>query len=434
MASNAEYTLTLSDIGYSLDGNNLTITYYTNTTEKDIIIPVAFVDGENTYIVTSIGNSAFNGNSLTHVTIPHSVTSIDNFAFANNSLTHLTIPHSLTSIGDFVFFNNSLTSVAYLDTTPVNYSDILIDHPNSVDLIIPAGSQANFVAAGWTGFKSYTSPSTTYTFTGTGTDWHTASNWDQNAVPSAASDIIVIPTGKTVTTTSAVTFDSMTIAAGSTFKAGGTVTGDVTYQKTLTSDWELVTAPLSGETVADYITNNIGLATGNTSGNRAFSYYDNNFTGSKYWNYYNGTTNVIAGNLTSGTGFATKLGSAGNVSLTGSINTGNITKTVSIGTKKAYNLVGNPFTAYYSSSDFLTDSDNTSVLAEQTLWIRSGSGYTAINNANAQMLAPGHGFFVKANGSGSVSFKTANQSHSSTITPTGIIVWSKCRGWSRDYF
>jgi len=73
--------------------------------------PVAIPNG-----VTSIGNRAFSGYSLTSVTIPDSVTSIGDSAFSNNRLTSVTIPDSVTSIGDRAFAYNSLTSVTIPDS------------------------------------------------------------------------------------------------------------------------------------------------------------------------------------------------------------------------------------------------------------------------------------------------------------------------------
>ena len=77
----AQYTLQLSDVTFS----NEEITDYTNTTEKNIIIPDNF-DG---VAVTSIGESAFRNNELTHVIIPNSVRSIGKEAFRNNHLTNV---------------------------------------------------------------------------------------------------------------------------------------------------------------------------------------------------------------------------------------------------------------------------------------------------------------------------------------------------------
>ena len=74
------------------------------------------IEPGETGIVTSIGESAFNSNSLTSVTIPDGVTSIGNYAFANNSLTSVTIPDSVISMGRGAFANNSLTSVTISDS------------------------------------------------------------------------------------------------------------------------------------------------------------------------------------------------------------------------------------------------------------------------------------------------------------------------------
>ena len=80
-----EYTLQLSDVDFS-DGE---ITAYTNTTEKNIIIPDNF-DG---VAVTSIGEGAFQNNQLTQVSIPNSVNSIGKNAFSDNTgLTSFNLP------------------------------------------------------------------------------------------------------------------------------------------------------------------------------------------------------------------------------------------------------------------------------------------------------------------------------------------------------
>ena len=80
-----EYTLQLSDVDFS----GRKITDYTNTTEKNIIIP----DNFNDVAVTSIGENAFQNNQLTQVSIPNPVTSIGEGAFQDNpDLTSFNLP------------------------------------------------------------------------------------------------------------------------------------------------------------------------------------------------------------------------------------------------------------------------------------------------------------------------------------------------------
>ena len=99
------------------DGTSVTVTYKTtsyNSYSGSVAIPSQVTYNNNTYDVTSIGESAFRGCSgLTSITIPNSVTSIGNFTFyCCTSLTSVTIPNSVTSIGWYAFFCcTGLTSV-----------------------------------------------------------------------------------------------------------------------------------------------------------------------------------------------------------------------------------------------------------------------------------------------------------------------------------
>ncbi|MCD8305203.1 MAG: leucine-rich repeat domain-containing protein, partial [Prevotella sp.] len=79
----------------------------------DVVIPSTVKYDNTTYLVTSIGESAFSVSSLTSVEIPSSVTSIGSDAFYYcESLTSIEIPSSVTSIGGGAFFYcSSLTSI-----------------------------------------------------------------------------------------------------------------------------------------------------------------------------------------------------------------------------------------------------------------------------------------------------------------------------------
>jgi prepilin-type N-terminal cleavage/methylation domain-containing protein len=73
--------------------------------------------------VTTIGNRAFEFNSLSSITIPATVTSIGSYAFSTNSLSSITIPNSVNSVGDWAFFSNSITTITMgkTGTTLGNY-------------------------------------------------------------------------------------------------------------------------------------------------------------------------------------------------------------------------------------------------------------------------------------------------------------------------
>jgi hypothetical protein len=101
----------LTDYGftYTQSGGAVTVTGCETTCPTTLNIP-AVLGG---YFVTTIGDFAFNVESLVALTIPSTVTSIGASAFFNNGdLTTVTIGSSVTSIGDYAFAEGALTTVS----------------------------------------------------------------------------------------------------------------------------------------------------------------------------------------------------------------------------------------------------------------------------------------------------------------------------------
>ena len=258
----------------------------------------------------------------------------------------------------------------------------------------------------------------TSTFDGdTDSDWGTAANWSNDVLPNSLYNIS-IPSGQNVTigattgaTTNNLTVDgagSLTVNAGGSLIVNGTSTGNVTYNRTLdfisgnAKGWHLVGSPVVSETYDNTYATANNLATSGTK--RGLATYN---TASDSWTYLeNNDSN--AGTFTSGLGYSLKRASTGTVSFTGTINTADVTPSVSaIG--NGFNLVSNPYTSYINSGTFLTE--NTASLVSETIWLWNpvSENYETKVTVNAFTLAPGQGFFVKASGS-SVNFIESNQS------------------------
>jgi hypothetical protein len=247
-------------------------------------------------------------------------------------------------------------------------------------------------------------------------------NWDPGGVP-ADIDNITIPSGLANYPTAAadVIFATMTLESGATFINEGTVTGTITYKRTLSdaNNWHLISSPVSGETIED-IKDQGKLAAGN-NGNIGFASYTNRNGGP--WIYETTTENTSV--LLEGKGYSIKLKeglAVKDVSFTGTVGTDNITYTTGGGTgrpKNNYSLVGNPFTAYMNATTFFNA--NIGQFSEQTLWLWNGTAYVTYNNTDLTFeLAPTQGFFVDVSGDGlggvTITFAKLNQSHQTTDT------------------
>ena len=264
-----------------------------------------------------------------------------------------------------------------------------------------------------------------------GTDWNTAANWDTNVVPTVEYDV-TIPSGPSnqpvvSATTGATAYDltidgSLTINSGGSLIALGTSTGSILYKRTLTADadpgkaWYLLSSPVTGQTVVDFIANNT-LASGTTNTNfRGIANYKNDGTD---WNYYL-VSYAGADAFDAGKGYSVKNATAGDVTFTGTYTSDNKDFSISQATNN-FNLTGNPYAAYINLGTFFTDNNAVDRLSEQTIWLWDQSANAGTGGYEQKMagtdatfeIALGQGFFVSAGAAASnkVTFNATNQSH-----------------------
>ena len=284
-------------------------------------------------------------------------------------------------------------------------------------------------------------PNTFYNTSGDN-QWGTATNWESGNVPTSYTDVnilngqsiqagvsttalansIVVNSGGSLTIdqTSSVTVSddftnngTVSLNSGGSLIVNGTSSGNVTYNRDLaTTNWYLVSSPVVGETYDDaYVTAN-GIASGTQNTNsRGIGPY---VTTDDSWDY------MLAGEtatFSAGTGYSFKRSSTGDVSFTGTLNVADAGVDVVLdATGNRYNLLGNPYSSHIASATFLTN--EAAVSETQTLWVwnqvtGASGAYEVKTLADAMVIAPAQGFFIKANAAGGTfNFAESNQAGS----------------------
>ena len=312
-----------------------------------------------------------------------------------------------------------------------------------------------------------------YTWNGNiDSNWMNTENWEGGEIPNTNSNVLIATTinNPTVATDTFVQIHDLTVNASSTLNITSTgtivVDGDFTNNGTTTitysndfksalivkgntsglinweyldfnaNAWNLVTAPVNGQSIKNFIenTDNDIRVNTNVNPNRyAIAYFnDANAEGLK-WNYY--TDNDISdSSLTfdEGTGYIVSRGSEGNLSFKGTINTGDVNKTVDA---SSWNALGNPYTSLLPINYFddnilsdITNQLNPSFVSLYT-WDATQNKYIAISFASPQTsLGTGQGFLINtASETTEITFKAsqrtaANNSPSSKVlSPTPSI-------------
>lgn len=254
---------------------------------------------------------------------------------------------------------------------------------------------------------------------GKDTEWTDIANWTNGVAPTATKDsnvqvsannpIISATTSAAVKNLDVGASATLTVASGGSLIVSGTSSGNVTYKRNLApTNWYLVSSPVVGETYDDaYVTAN-SIDSG-TEPNRGIAPYT---TSDDSWNYMQ--AGASAATFAAGTGYSVKRSTAGDISFTGTLNVADAGVDVDLdATGNGFNLLGNPYTSHIASATFL---DNESDISDtKTLWVwnLATGAYEVKTLADAMVIAPAQGFFVKANGTGSTfNFAESNQAGS----------------------
>ncbi len=261
------------------------------------------------------------------------------------------------------------------------------------------------VPSGWTkpSGASYSTDCNYVVWTGTDTDWATASNWDGGAVPTISDNVVIRKTSNdpVISSSTSASVSGITINSDASLTIDGTLTvnNNATYIRNLTTtNWYLVSSPVTGETYDDdYVTAN-SIASSNS--NRGIATYN---TTNDTWSYMQGGG---SGTFAKGKGYSVKRESAGDISFTGtSFNTGDVSIAID-NSNNRFNLIGNPYATHINSNPFLTS--NAAKLVTETIWVwdqNMGAYETKVSTMNFK-LAPTQGFFakVKTTATGNLTF------------------------------
>ncbi len=111
-----------------------------NKAETDIVCFPCGKTGEYQHptTITSIGENAFSGSSITSLLIPPSVTSIGRGAFAGSALKEIVLPDKLTGIYEGMFQNCHSLTTLYLGSATEFIGDFAFDESDISDIFLPA--------------------------------------------------------------------------------------------------------------------------------------------------------------------------------------------------------------------------------------------------------------------------------------------------------
>ncbi|MUU77856.1 lamin tail domain-containing protein [Winogradskyella endarachnes] len=229
-------------------------------------------------------------------------------------------------------------------------------------------------------------------------------------------DILYIEDGADLTITSGneLTINSLILESTSnsysSLISDGIITGDVTYKRHVNTfnsttgstngQNDLISAPVTNasQDFGTFRSINTNIPSGTVSGGTTTFYlfgpYDNNAASNPYTLFSDADDATI---ITAGTGYRTASTNTSTFTFTGDVLTGTVPVTITTGTENSWNLIGNPYSSYINSTDFLNE--NSAILDSEYLAIYgydgdAANGWTVVNLANDINLTPGQGFMV----------------------------------------
>ncbi len=276
-----------------------------------------------------------------------------------------------------------------------------------------------------------------------GSDWNTAGNWADNAVPNSSTDIN-IPSGLSnfpvISTTTSASCNNLTIESGASLTiesdasntgsliVSGTSAGNITVERYMTGDgntWHLTGVPVVGQGINDLVT-----SAGNSFATNDVMYGLGVYNeGDDSWITYTETTAPEAGNLIAGVGYETNRSTSGDITYVGTLTVAQVDVPI-VRTTNGWNLLGNPYPCSINANstgdvtnNFLTVNedqfDNTGSYVALYVWNSSSSQYDILNHSSTgtPYIPNGQAFFVKSkSGGGTMSFTTAMRTHQTGAT------------------
>ncbi len=370
----------------------------------------------------SISYSTGNGDNRLVVVRETATSNVAPSDFTNYTANTVFGTGDFTGAGNYVIYNGTGTSTTVTGlTTGTSYTAVVYEYNNS-------GANAVYNTTVGAGNSAATTTLGTASWTGSGSSgvWTDAGNWN-TGVPSSSQSVI-IPSGKSPfpDITGTVTVDNMNVASGAYVNVsnGGSLT--ITNSMLLESSGSnspsgMLVIPGTGSfsagssTMELYCPNTYNLVSFPIT-SPAMTVFYGNFAVNHY-DEANATYTILSptASLSVGHGYSAKLLRTNRVlSFTGNFNSnaGNVSVTNAFPGDSYYgwNLVGNP---YPSAIDW-NAAGWTKTNIDNTVYCYKGSNGTwttyngsAGTNGGTQYIAPGQGFFIHAQGSGSFGMTNA---------------------------